>query len=203
MAKYELIQTPLKDLLLLKPRVFPDERGYFFEVYAERDIRALGIETPFVQDNLSRSKRGVLRGLHFQTKCPQAKFVGVVRGAIFDVAVDLRRGSPTYGKWHAEILSDENHAFFYLPIGFAHGFLTLSEVADVFYKCSDYYCPEGEGGIVWDDPHLAIKWPIETKPIVSAKDQALSPLAGFDSPFTYQPKIKLSSTPKENKENEE
>ncbi len=162
----------LPGLLLLSGRAFPDERGYFMESSRDDQLRALGLP-PLVQDNLSRSKKGVLRGLHFQTPArPVGKLVRCVRGRIYDVAVDLRRGSPHFGKWASVELSDEGNRMFWIPAGFAHGFCVLSEQADVLYKVTDYWTPEVDAGIRWDDPALAIPWP-EKKPIITAKDAAL------------------------------
>jgi len=153
---------PLNGLFEIQPQVFGDHRGFFFESYSERDFAAAGIPQygkRFVQDNQSRSTRGVLRGLHFQKKHPQDKLVQVITGEVFDVAVDLRPGSPDFGKWHAVVLSGERHNLFYIPAGFAHGFLVLSDSALFSYKCTDFYYPEDEGGLRWDDPTLAIAWP--------------------------------------------
>ncbi len=165
-------------LIHLKPTVYADGRGYFFESYNERDFLAAGIDARFVQDNESRSRRGVLRGLHFQWKHPQGKLVRVIEGEVFDVAVDLRAGSPTFGRWEGVVLSGTAHNQLYVPPGFAHGFLVLSEVATFAYKCTDFYHPEDEGGIRWDDPALGIAWPLSAlgdgvAPLVSAKDAAL------------------------------
>jgi dTDP-4-dehydrorhamnose 3,5-epimerase len=150
---------PLEGLYEIKPRVFGDRRGYFFESYSQRDFHAAGLAMAFVQDNQSRSERGVLRGLHFQKEHPQGKLVRVIEGEVFDVAVDLRPGSPTRGKWHGLVLSGEKQNQFYIPEGFAHGFLVMSETAVFAYKCTDFYYPEEEGGIRWDDPGLGIAWP--------------------------------------------
>lgn len=167
----------LDGVVLVEPRVFGDERGFFLETFREDRYRDALLEGDqrFVQDNHSRSTRGVLRGLHFQTRRPQGKLLRCVAGEIYDVAVDIRPDSPSYGAWVAAILSAENKHQLYVPPGFAHGFQVVSEVADVEYKCTDYYDPEGEGGVRWDDPELAIRWPL-AKPIVSAKDQALPTL---------------------------
>ena len=146
-------------LCVITPAVHGDERGYFMETYSRRDMEETGIAADFVQDNESRSRKGVLRGLHFQRKHPQAKLVRVLEGAVFDVAVDLRDGSATYGQWHGELLTGENRRQFYVPRGFAHGFLVLSETATFFYKCDDFYYPEDEGGIAWNDPRIGIAWP--------------------------------------------
>jgi len=168
--------TALPDVLILEPRVFGDARGFFFESFNDKVFReATGVTAPFVQDNHSRSGKGVLRGLHYQIKQPQGKLVRVVRGAVFDVAVDLRRSSPTFGRWAGVELSESNHRQFWVPPGFAHGFLVLSESADFVYKTTDYYAPEHERCLAWNDPAIGIDWPLAqtgvTQPVVSAKDQ--------------------------------
>ena len=164
--------TSLPGILLLTPRVFADPRGYFEETYQHDKYAAAGIPCRFVQDNHSHSVRGVLRGLHYQVRRPQAKLLDVVHGAILDVVVDLRAGSPTFGRHEVHELSDTNHRQIFIPAGFAHGFLVLSETADVWYKCSAYYDPSDESGVRWNDPDLAIRWPCST-PLVSPKDTAL------------------------------
>ena len=168
----QIIAEPLSGLLVIKPNVFFDERGFFLETWQKEKYKQIGIQKDFVQDNWSRSVKGVLRGLHFQKKHPQGKLVSVRTGKVFDVAVDIRKDSPTYGKWHAEVLSDENHLQMYVPAGFAHGFYVISNIADFSYKCTDYYYPEDEGGIVWNDSVIGIRWPAEN-PVVSEKDQIL------------------------------
>lgn len=166
----KVIQTKLKDCVIIEPRVFGDERGFFLETFqAERYAAQAGINLPFVQDNHSRSSRGVLRGLHFQIKKPQGKLVRVVKGEVYDVAVDIREGSTTFGQWEAVILSEENKIQFWIPPGFAHGFLVLSETADFEYKCTDYYDASDEGSILWNDPDLNIPWQIDN-PYLSDKD---------------------------------
>lgn len=165
----DLERLPLEGLVLIKPRVFADERGFFKETFRQRDYREAGIDLPFVQDNLSRSTYSTLRGLHFQPRQPQGKLVSVIRGRVFDVAVDIRVGSPTFMKWHGLVLDDENHYQFYIPPGFAHGFVVLSEVADFHYKCTDYYRPDDQGHIRWNDPDINIDWPIQ-EPTLSPKD---------------------------------
>jgi dTDP-4-dehydrorhamnose 3,5-epimerase len=177
--------TDIPDVLLLEPKVFGDARGFFLESFNRKVFReATGIDPDFVQDNHSRSARGVLRGLHYQVQQPQGKLVRVVRGAIFDVAVDVRRSSPTFGRCVAEVLSEDNQRQLWIPAGFAHGFLVLTEFADFLYKATDYYAPEHERCIAWNDPTLAIPWPLAdagvAEPLVSAKDRAGSPLAGAD-----------------------
>ncbi len=158
----------IPDIMLVELQSFPDDRGFFFESFKESEFLSGGIDKKFVQDNFSHSIRGVIRGLHFQkTPKAQAKLVSVLKGEIFDVAVDIRKNSPTYGKWVSEILSENNHKLLYIPEGFAHGFCVLSEEADVFYKISNEYSPEHEHGIIWNDPKLNIDWPI-SKPIISS-----------------------------------
>ena len=172
-----VIRTALPEVLILEPKVFGDARGFFMESYNARAFReATGLDANFVQDNHSRSARGVLRGLHYQLKQPQGKLVRVVRGAVFDVAVDVRRSAPTFGQWVGVELSEDNHRQLWVPEGFAHGFLVLSESADFLYKTTDYYAPEHERCIAWDDPAIGIQWPLDGAPKLSAKDQAGIPL---------------------------
>ena len=167
----KLIPTSLPDVLLVEPTVHKDERGFFLESYNRRRFVEAGIEAEFVQDNHSRSSRHVLRGLHYQVRRPQGKLVRVVAGSVYDVAVAVRRGSPTFGSWVGEILSAENFRMLWIPRGFAHGFLVLSEHAEVVYKTTDYYAPDCERCIVWNDPELDIAWPMEGRqPVVSVKD---------------------------------
>ena len=175
----------IPDIILVEPQSFPDERGFFLESYKESEFTSNGIKTIFVQDNLSHSVKGVLRGLHYQ-KNPkaQAKLVIALRGEIFDVAVDIRKNSPTYGKWVGEILSESNHNSLYIPEGFAHGFCILSEEADVLYKVSQEYSPEDEKGIIWNDTEINITWPID-KPIIQEKDSKLPVLKNADNNFVY------------------
>jgi dTDP-4-dehydrorhamnose 3,5-epimerase len=169
--------TSIPGLLLIEPKVFGDSRGFFFESFNERQWReATGLEARFVQDNHSRSARNVLRGLHYQLRQPQGKLVRVVAGEVFDVAVDLREGSPTFGKWEGVRLSEENKRQLWIPEGFAHGFLVLSDSADFLYKTTDYYAPEWDRGIRWNDPDLAIAWPLRGDPLVSPKDAGLPSL---------------------------
>lgn len=167
------IQTDIPDLLILEPKVFGDSRGFFFESFNQRMFRELtGIAAEFVQDNHSRSAKGVLRGLHYQIKQPQGKLVRVVSGRVFDVAVDLRRASPTFGQWDGVELSEENQRQLWIPPGFGHGFVTLSDSADFLYKTTDYWAPEHERCILWNDPDLAIDWHLDgITPQLSAKDQ--------------------------------
>jgi dTDP-4-dehydrorhamnose 3,5-epimerase len=165
------IPTSLPGVVILEPRVFGDERGFFLESYNERGFAELGIKERFVQDNHSSSRRNVLRGLHYQIKQAQGKLVRAVEGEILDVAVDVRRSSPTFGRWEAVRLSGENKRMLWIPAGFAHGFLVISEKAQVLYKATDYYAPEHERTLMWNDPDLKIDWKLEGDPIVSAKDQ--------------------------------
>ena len=159
MGKFNFIETEIPGVVVIEPTVFGDDRGYFMETYQIDDFAAAGIDKPFVQDNQSRSTKGVLRGLHFQKRYPQTKLVRVVRGAVFDVAVDLRAKSETYGKWYGVTLSAENKKQFLIPKGFAHGFLVLSDEAEFCYKCDDFYHPNDEGGLAWNDPEIGVEWP--------------------------------------------
>lgn len=172
-----VIKTKLDGCVIIEPKVFGDERGFFLETFqAERYISEAGITLPFVQDNHSRSSRSVLRGLHFQRTKPQGKLVRVVRGQVYDVAVDIRKGSPTYGQWEGLILSEGNKTQLWVPPGFAHGFVVLSDTADFEYKCTDYYDPSDEGSILWNDSDLDIPWPLDN-PILSNKDASADRLA--------------------------
>ena len=173
MGKIKIETCEIEGLKVITPTVFGDERGYFMETYNYNDYAAAGIDMEFVQDNQSMSKRGVLRGLHFQINYPQDKLVRVTRGKVFDVAVDLREGSATYGKWFGVLLSDENKKQFFIPKNFAHGFLVLSDVAEFVYKCTDFYHPNDEGGLAWNDPEIGVAWPIEEgiELTISEKDQ--------------------------------
>ena len=169
----QAIKTELPGVIILEPRVFGDQRGFFFESFNARDFAdATGLQCAFVQDNHSRSAKGVLRGLHYQVQQTQGKLVRVTAGEVYDVAVDLRRSSPTFGRWVGVHLSAENNRQLWVPEGFAHGFVVLSEFAEFLYKTTDYYAPEHERCIRWDDPTLAIDWPLEGSPQLSAKDQA-------------------------------
>lgn len=174
----KVVTTGIPDLLILEPKVFGDERGFFTESWNARTFsEATGVETPFVQDNHSRSHRGVLRGLHFQVERPQGKLVRVVNGVVFDVAVDLRANSPTFGKWEGVELSDANKRQVWIPPGFAHGFLVLSKTADFLYKTTEYYAPELERCLAWNDPDVGVKWPLNTvAPSISPKDALGQPL---------------------------
>ena len=164
--------TQIAGVLIVEPDVFGDDRGFFLESFNERAMREIGIDAHFVQDNHSRSQRNVLRGLHYQIHQPQGKLVRVVRGTVFDVAVDLRRGSPSFGKWVGAELSAENKRLIWLPPGMAHGFVALSDSADFLYKATDYYAPQFERTILWNDPDLGIAWPLAGEPVLSAKDAA-------------------------------
>lgn len=173
MGKITVTPCDIEGLYVIEPTVFKDERGYFVETYNQNDMKEAGLDMVFVQDNQSMSTRGVLRGLHFQKQCPQGKLVRVVRGKVFDVAVDLRSDSKTYGKWFGVELSAENMKQFYIPEGFAHGFLVLSDEAEFCYKCTDFYHPGDEGGLAWNDPEIGVEWPLEegVDLIISEKDQ--------------------------------
>lgn len=177
------IETNLPGVLILEPAVFPDERGFFLESYHREKFHELGIDATFVQDNQSRSRRGVLRGLHFQLKSPQTKLCSVASGAVLDVAVDIRVGSPTFGQWTSVLLSDENHRMVYVPRGFAHGFYVLSETVDFLYKCDAFYDPADQCGVLWSDPQIGIDWQIPTgqMPIVNDRDNGHLPLGEMDA----------------------
>jgi dTDP-4-dehydrorhamnose 3,5-epimerase len=168
----QLIPTALKDVVILEPKVFGDERGFFLEAYNEATFKSLGLPTHFMQDNHSGSRKGVLRGLHYQLTRPQGKLVRALRGEIFDVAVDLRRGSPQYGQWFGVELSAENKRMLWIPPGFGHGFLVLSDFAEVAYKATELYSPHSERSIVWNDPAIGIRWPLDGEPALSDKDRA-------------------------------
>lgn len=171
MSNFHFIETKIKGVYIIEPKVFGDNRGYFLETYKKRDFDEAGLQYDFVQDNQSSSRRGVLRGLHFQKTHPQAKLVRVLAGEVFDVAVDLRKDSETYGQWVGVLLSGENKKQFMIPRGFAHGFVVVSEYAEFAYKCDDYYHPEDEGGLLWNDPDIAIVWPEVGEIILSEKDR--------------------------------
>ncbi len=172
----KVIETFLPGVLVLEPKVFGDDRGFFFESYNKRALAKAGVAFEFVQDNHSRSARNVLRGLHYQVKQPQGKLVRVIAGEVFDVAVDIRRSSPNRGKWVGINLSADNKRMIWIPPGFAHGFLMLSETGEVLYKTTDYWAQEHERCIIWNDPDLAIRWPLQGEPILSAKDRTGYPL---------------------------
>ena len=187
MGKFKIIKSEFEGVFTVEPTVFGDERGYFMETYNENDFKAEGIDLTFVQDNQSKSSKGVLRGLHFQYTQPQGKLVRVIKGEVFDVAVDLRKQSQTYGKWIGEILSEENKKQLFVPEGFAHGFFVLSDEAEFVYKCTDFYNGEDEGGIIWNDPDIAIDWPLgdigEENIILSEKDKLLKLLKDTETDF--------------------
>jgi dTDP-4-dehydrorhamnose 3,5-epimerase len=173
MGKFKFTKTSIADVYIIDPTVFGDERGYFMETYNENEFKEAGLDLNFVQDNQSKSTKGVIRGLHFQKKSPQGKLVRVIKGEVFDVAVDLRNDSPTYGKWEGVTLSEDNKKQFYVPEGFAHGFLVLSDEAEFTYKCTNFYDAEDEGGILWNDPEIGIDWPIKNinDVVLSEKDK--------------------------------
>jgi dTDP-4-dehydrorhamnose 3,5-epimerase len=172
----KVIEAAIPDVLLLEPQVFEDERGYFFESYNRKTLKDLGINYEFVQDNHSRSRRGVLRGLHYQIRQPQGKLVRVIEGEVFDVAVDIRRSSPTFGQWAGFNLSAANKRIAWIPPGFAHGFLVLSETAELLYKTTDYWASQYERCIRWNDPGIRIEWPLTMAPVMSDKDRVGAPL---------------------------
>ena len=184
MGKIKVTTCDIKGLCVIEPTVFKDERGYFMETYNQNDFKEAGLDMVFVQDNQSMSVRGVLRGLHYQKQFPQGKLVRAVRGEVFDVAVDLRADSETYGKWFGVVLSAENKKQFYIPEGFAHGFLVLSDEVEFAYKCTDFYHPGDEGGMAWNDPDIGIQWPLQegVELIISEKDQKWG---GFKETFKF------------------
>jgi len=183
----QITQSALAGVLVIEPEVFGDERGFFLETYNRRKYAEQGLAETFVQDNRSHSSRGVLRGLHYQLQHPQGKLIFVVSGEIYDVAVDIRPNSATFGKWVGMHLSQENHQQLFVPAGFAHGFCVLSETADVMYKCTDFYDPADEHGILWSDPDLGIDWPVD-KPVLSEKDAAYGKLADIPTQNLPLPK---------------
>jgi dTDP-4-dehydrorhamnose 3,5-epimerase len=190
MGKFKFIETKIKDLYIIEPTVFGDNRGYFMETYSKKDFHEAGLTMEFVQDNESKSKKGVLRGMHFQTMHTQGKLVRVIEGEVFDVAVDLRKGSPTFGQWEGVLLTDENKKQFYVPEGFAHGFLVMSDTAIFNYKCTDFYAPEYESGLLWNDAEVGIKWPLEgiEEILLSEKDKVQKKLSKLEVPFIYEEK---------------
>ena len=183
MAKFKFNKTEIAGIYVIEPTVFSDNRGYFMETYNHREFIEAGINVIFVQDNQSQSKKGVLRGLHFQKKYPQAKLVRVISGEVFDVAVDLRKKSSTYGKWASVVLSAENKKQFFVPRGFAHGFLVLSETAEFTYKCDEFYHPDDECGLIWNDQTIGIDWPLFGETVLSEKDKIFPYFKDFESPF--------------------
>lgn len=190
MEKFKFIKTSIPDLYIIECKAFGDNRGYFMESYSKEEFHRAGLTMDFVQDNESKSVKGVLRGLHFQTKHSQGKLVRVVKGEVYDVAVDLRQGSPTFGKWEGLLITEDNKKQFYIPEGFAHGFLVLSDEAVFTYKCTDYYAPSYDGGVLWNDQDIGIEWPLEEieEIILSEKDKAQQTLKAFmenENPFQY------------------
>ena len=175
-GNFTFIPTEIKDVYVIEVKKYGDNRGYFMETYKESDFHNAGLNYKFIQDNQSKSKKGVLRGLHFQKTFPQAKLVRCIEGEVFDVCVDLRKGSPTYGKWAGVVLSAEKGNQFMIPRGFAHGFVVLSETATFCYKCDELYHPEDEGGIMWNDPEIGIDWPFDGEVLLSEKDKLHKPL---------------------------
>ena len=187
-GNFKFIETKIKDLYIIEPKVFGDDRGYFMESYNRKDFVEAGLDMVFVQDNESKSRKGVLRGMHFQTKHTQGKLVRVTQGAVYDVAVDLRKGSPTYGHWEGILLSAENKKQFYVPEGFAHGFLVVSDEAVFNYKCTDFYAPEYDSGLLWNDPDVGIEWPLDgiEELLLSEKDKNQKILKELNLPFEYK-----------------
>ena len=189
MNNFEIIKTPIKDLVIIQPKVFGDERGFFLETYNKQSFQEHGLTMEFVQDNHSKSKKGVLRGLHFQTKFTQGKLVRAVKGSVYDVAVDLRKSSETYGQWYGVLLTEQNKTMFYIPEGFAHGFLALEDDTEFMYKCTDLYSPEYDSGLLWNDETINIDWRLEEFGIkkeeltISDKDQKQAKFDKFDRPF--------------------
>ncbi|MBX4264090.1 dTDP-4-dehydrorhamnose 3,5-epimerase [Clostridium estertheticum] len=185
---FNFIETKIDGVYIIEPKVFGDNRGYFMETYNKNDFFEAGLKMEFVQDNESKSKKGVLRGLHFQTKHTQGKLVRVTKGQVFDVAVDLRKGSSTFGKWEGVILTEENKKQFYVPEGFAHGFLVLSDEAVFNYKCTDYYAPEYDSGVLWNDEDIAIEWPLDgiEEILLSEKDKIQKRLKDLEISFEYK-----------------
>lgn len=179
----QVIETPLPGVLVLQPTVRYDVRGYFLESYSARTLAGIGIHDTFVQDNHSRSAKGVLRGLHYQVNPGQVKLIRAISGAIFDVAVDIRHGSPTFGHWFGQTLSSDNHLQMYIPVGFAHGFCVITDAAEIAYKCSTFYVPQDERGIAWDDPDIGIDWPVTT-PLISERDRHNPRLAEIAHDFS-------------------
>lgn len=181
MGKFTKTETGIDGLIIVEPKVFGDSRGFFMETYNKRDFEEIGLNVNFIQDNHSKSRKGVLRGLHFQTEYSQGKLIRVIKGIVYDVAVDMRAGSPTYGKYFGLELTEDNKKMFYVPEDFAHGFIALSDEVEFLYKVTDYYYPEFESGIIWDDPEIGVKWPLEQygikELILSDKDKKLKRLS--------------------------
>lgn len=188
MGNFNFIETKIKDLYIIEPKVFGDNRGYFMETYSKKDFFEAGLTMEFVQDNESKSKKGVLRGMHFQTKHTQGKLVRATEGEVFDVAIDLRKGSPTFGMWEGVLLTSDNKKQFYVPEGFAHGFLVVSDVAIFNYKCTDFYAPEYDSGLLWNDEEVGIKWPLDgiEEILLSDKDKVQKKLSELEVPFIYK-----------------
>ena len=188
MGNFKFITTKLEGVYIIEPAIFGDNRGYFMETYNQNDFHEAGLDMIFVQDNESKSSKGVLRGLHFQTEHTQGKLVRVIKGEVYDVAVDLRKGSPTFGMWDGVLLSEENKKQFYIPEGFAHGFLVLSNEAIFNYKCTDFYDPEHDGGLLWNDEQVGVKWPLQgiDNILLSEKDKKQKRLKDLDVPFVYK-----------------
>ena len=190
MEKFQKTTLSLDGIIIIAPRIFSDERGFFFESYTKKDFEHLGIPEDFVQDNHSCSKKGVIRGLHYQSGYAQGKLVQVLRGSIYDVMIDIRKGSPHYGKYFGISLRSIDHRLIYIPVGFAHGFLSLEDQTEVQYKTTEYYHPEYDAGILWNDPVLKITWPLKEHgidtPLLSPKDAVLPRLSEIESPFEYQ-----------------
>ncbi len=176
-GNFTFTPTKIRDVYIIDVKTYGDNRGYFMETYKKKDFEAAGLTYDFVQDNQSSSRKGVLRGLHYQKTYPQAKLVRVLSGEVFDVAVDLRRGSETYGQWVGVLLSGENHRQFLIPRGFAHGFVVVSDYAEFAYKCDEFYHPEDEGGIMWNDPQIGVEWPQVGQILLSEKDKKHPPLS--------------------------
>lgn len=187
MGQFTFTKTGIEGLYVIEPKVFGDNRGYFMETYNYEEFKAAGLDMVFVQDNQSMSTKGVLRGLHFQTKHTQGKLVRVIKGEVFDVAVDLRKGSETFGKWYGVLLTEENKKQFYVPEGFAHGFLVTSDEAEFVYKCTDFYHPEFDCGLLWNDKDINIEWPIDgiDEILLSEKDKIQKKFSELDIEFTY------------------
>jgi len=188
LGNFNFIKTKIKDLYIIEPKVFGDNRGYFMETYSKRDFNEAGLTMEFVQDNESKSKKGVLRGMHFQTKYTQGKLVRVTEGEVYDVAVDLREGSDTYGMWEGILLTAENKKQFYVPEGFAHGFLVVSEKAVFNYKCTNFYAPEYDSGLLWNDKDVAIDWPLDgiEEILLSEKDKVQKTLKELKGSINWQ-----------------